>query len=142
MPHAQPKEKAMDPSTLRSIPLFADLSKKERALVAQNADEVDVPEGRRLILEGELAAEFFAIESGRVEVRHGDEVIRGLGQGDFFGEIGVLAEDARRTASVVATAPTTLVVLTGQALRSINRQMPSVAQHIREALAERVGQTG
>jgi CRP-like cAMP-binding protein len=48
--------------------------------------------------------ELFVIESGEAEVRKRGEVIRTLGPGDAFGEIGLLATGTR-TASIVATTP-------------------------------------
>ena len=35
----------MDPSNLRAIPLFADLSKKQLALAARIADEINITPG-------------------------------------------------------------------------------------------------
>ena len=60
-----------------------------------------------------------------------------LGPGDFFGEIGLLAGD-RRVASVVATSPMSLVVLTGSQLRAIDSRMPGVAERIRSAMEQRI----
>jgi len=125
----------MDPARLNSIPLFEGLSKKEREQVARLADEVDVPEGKQLIEQGEIGWEFFVLESGAVEVRTGDEVIATLGPGDFFGELALQDPEHRRTASVVATAPSTLIVMTGQAFRSVEGEMPEVAKKIRDAVA-------
>jgi CRP-like cAMP-binding protein len=64
-----------------------------------------------------------------------------MGPGDFFGEIGLL-ETERRTASVVAQSPMRLIVLTGTAFKSIEREMPSVAQRIREAIRQRLAADG
>lgn len=125
----------MDPSRLSSIPLFESLSKKEREQVARFADEVDVPERKQLIEEGEIGWEFFVLESGAVEVRIGEEPVATLGPGDFFGEVALEDPEHRRTASVVATQPSTLIVMTGQAFRSVEGQMPQVAEKIREAVA-------
>ncbi len=125
----------MDPSRLKPIPLFEALSEKERQQVAQWADEVDVGAGKTLIEEGQFGWEFFVIESGAAEVRHGDEVIRTLGPGEFFGELALL-EDQRRSASVVTTEPTTVVVMTGREFRQMERDLPEVAAKIQEAIGQ------
>jgi CRP/FNR family transcriptional regulator, cyclic AMP receptor protein len=126
----------MDPKDLKSVPLFASLRPDELALVAQQADEVDVREGKQLITEGRFAYEFFAIREGSADVIKDGETVRALGPGDFFGEMGLTVAD-RRTASVVATSPMRLVVLTGAQFRAIESRMPSVADQIRAAIAER-----
>ena len=45
----------MDAAQIEQMSLFAGLDKQERARVAQQADEVDVPAGKRLAREGDLA---------------------------------------------------------------------------------------
>jgi CRP/FNR family transcriptional regulator, cyclic AMP receptor protein len=127
----------MDPRDVQSIPLFAGLSKDDQKVVAQYADEVDVEPGTVLAQEGRLAYEFFAIKAGTAEVKVGGEHTAALGPGDFFGEIGLLGGD-RRVASVVATTPMSLVVLTGSQLRAIDSRMPGVAERIRSAMAQRI----
>jgi CRP/FNR family transcriptional regulator, cyclic AMP receptor protein len=129
----------MDEARLRAIPLFAGLRKKERRSVAQQADEVDVEAGRKLVREGEFAYEFFAIEEGTAEVRRGDQYLAELGPGDFFGEMGLIGNVARN-ASVIATTPLTVMVLTGQAFRHIERELPEVSKQIRKAIEERCRQ--
>jgi len=127
----------MDPRDVQSIPLFAGLSKDDQKVVAQYADEVDVEPGTVLAQEGKLAYEFFAIKAGTAEVKLGDQRAAELGPGDFCGEIGLLAGD-RRVASVVATSPMSLVVLTGSQLRAIDSRMPGVAERIRSAMEQRI----
>jgi CRP-like cAMP-binding protein len=126
----------MDDSRLKNIPLFADLSRKERRALAQRADEVDLEAGRAIVREGEWAYEFFAIEEGTAEVRRGEQLLAELGPGDFFGEMGLIG-DTRRNASVVATTPMTLIVMTGQAFRQTAREMPEVGDKLRSAVEER-----
>jgi len=108
---------------LGSIPLFASLSKSERALVGRLVDQVDEPAGKHLVDEGRFAYEFFAIAEGTAEVRHGGEVLATLGPGDFFGEMAVLATP-RRTASVVATSPVRLFVMIGRDFRRMTEGDP------------------
>jgi CRP-like cAMP-binding protein len=127
----------MDVRDVQSIPLFAGLSKDDQKVVAQYADEVDVRAGTKLAEEGRLAYEFFAIKEGTADVTLGGQHAASLGPGDFFGEIGLLAGD-RRVASVVATSPMHLVVLTGSQLRAIDSRMPGVAERIRSAMAQRI----
>jgi CRP-like cAMP-binding protein len=127
----------MDPRDVQSIPLFAGLSKDDQKVVAQYADEVDVEPGTVLAQEGRLAYEFFAIQAGTAEVKLGDRHAAALGPGDFFGEIGLLGGD-RRVASVIASTPMSLVVLTGSQLRAIDSRMPGVAERIRSAMEQRI----
>ena len=127
----------MDPRDVQSIPLFAGLSKDDQKVVAQYADEVDVDPGTVLVQEGRLAYEFFAIKAGTADVKLGGEHAAALGPGDFFGEIGLLAGD-RRVASVVASTPMSLVVLTGAQLRAIDSRMPGVAERLRGAMEQRI----
>jgi CRP-like cAMP-binding protein len=126
----------MDEAHLESIPLFAGLSRKERRMVAQHADEVDVKAGREIVREGDFAYEFFAIEEGTAEVKRGEQHLAELGPGDFFGEMGLL-EQAPRNASVITRSPVTAVVMTGKEFRQIDRELPEVAKKIRKAIDER-----
>lgn len=121
----------MDPDRLKDIPLFAGLSAREREQIARWADEVDVAEGRHLVDEGDFGYEFFVIESGAAEVRHDGQTIATLGTGDFFGELALMDEE-RRTASVVATEPSRVIVMTRQAFDSMAREMAEVAERIRQ----------
>jgi CRP/FNR family cyclic AMP-dependent transcriptional regulator len=126
----------MDPARLKTVPLFAELSERAREKVARWADEIDVAEGKHLVDEGQFAYEFFVIEDGTADVRHGDETIAQLGPGDFFGEIA-LVEHVRRTASVVATSPMRAIVMFGRDFRAMEDEMPEVAARIKQAVEER-----
>jgi CRP-like cAMP-binding protein len=126
----------LDAQDLKSVPLFASLRDDELRMVAQQAEDVDVRDGKELIHEGRFAYEFFAIKDGTADVTIDGNVVRSLGPGDFFGEMALLVAD-RRTASVVATSPMRLVVLTGSQFHALERQLPSVAAQIRTAIEER-----
>ena len=126
----------MDETKLRAIPLFSGLSKKELREVARHADEVDVPEGKRLLDEGSTPCEFFAIEEGSVEVRRDADVLAELGPGDFFGETALI-ERGVRNATVTTAEPSTLVVMTPQEFRAMAHSLPSVAAELQRAVEAR-----
>jgi CRP/FNR family cyclic AMP-dependent transcriptional regulator len=128
----------MNEERLKKVPLFGSLPKKELKKLAQHADEVQVAAGTRLATQGDFAYEFFVIEDGTAEItQDGKRLDADLGPGDFFGEIGLL-ESERRTATVTATSPMTLVVMTGWDFRALERELPQVSAEVRAAIKERM----
>ncbi len=127
----------MDASDLKSVPLFAGLSKRERELVARLADEVDVPAGKVLTQEGGPSQEFFVITSGSATVTRDGGEVGHLGAGDFFGEIGVLRSEPR-TATVTADTPMRLLVLFAQNFTALDHELTEVRECVEKAMAERM----
>jgi CRP-like cAMP-binding protein len=119
------------------VPLFERLSKRELEAVAALADEVVLPEGRKLTEEGATGKEFVVIVEGAADVRRRGRKINTLGSGDFLGEIA-LVTGSPRTATVTTTAPTTVLVITARGFRSLLRSTPSVQLKVLEALASRL----
>ena len=128
----------MDIDRLKTLPLFADLSKRELERIATWADEVDLPAGKHLIEQGAFAHEFFVIAEGTAEVTHDGRHLADLGPGDFFGEIALL-ENQRRTASVIATSPLRVVVMFAREFEAMERELPEVAARVRDAMMARRG---
>jgi CRP-like cAMP-binding protein len=126
----------MDEAKLREIPLFARLSRKQRRLLALRADEVDVPPGKLVCRKGESANEFYLIEQGKAKVVRDGQYLDELGPGDFFGEMGVLG-GAPRNANVIALTPLTLMILSGPALKELEREEPQLARRIRATIEQR-----
>ncbi len=126
----------MNQARLRDVPFFSKLKKKELELIARHADEIDVPAGKVLTKQGDLGDEFFVIESGSAEVVRDGERINELGPGDFFGEIALL-EEYRRNATVTATTPMQLIVMTRSSFRAIDKAMPHVHKVVQEAIEQR-----
>jgi CRP-like cAMP-binding protein len=126
----------MNQARLKDVPFFSTLKKKELEVVATQADELDVPAGKVLAKQGDLGHEFFVIEEGTADVSRDGEHINELGPGDFFGEMALLEEE-RRNATVTATTPMTLIVMTRSSFRSLDSAMPHVHKVIQEAIAQR-----
>ena len=126
---------------LGRAPLFQNLSKHELSELAKATEDLEVEEGKVLTREGDLGREFFVIVDGDVSVTKDGDEIRALGPGDFFGEIALVYEDARRTATVTAKSPLRFFVLTRQSFRSLLGHQPEIEDKVMAALEERLGPT-
>ena len=122
---------------LRHVPLFDRCSKRELREIAGIADEVQVPAGKSLAVEGASGREFMVVADGSAEVRRGGRKINLLGAGDFLGEIALIT-GKKRTASVTTREPTRLLVLTERDFRRLMRDVPSIQTKVMEALASRL----
>jgi CRP/FNR family transcriptional regulator, cyclic AMP receptor protein len=131
----------LEPSRLKSIPLFQTVSEEELREIAPFAEEVSVPQGTELVREGDFSYEFMAIEEGTAEVLRSGEHVAELGAGDFFGEIGLLEKD-KRTATVVAKTDMRLITLTGWDMKRMEKVMPEAVEKVRSVIEERRPPTG
>jgi CRP/FNR family cyclic AMP-dependent transcriptional regulator len=122
---------------LRSVPLFAGCSKGELQKLAAIADELDLGEGRTLTKQGQPGREFFVLVDGTVEVTQDGERVGDLRGGDWFGEIALLT-NAPRTATVTATSPVRVLVVTDRAFRQVVEATPSIAVKVLEKVGERL----
>ncbi len=99
---------------LGRMPLFAELSRMELKRLAARFAPRRVGAGRAIITQGQPGRAFFVVATGSVTVivEQGtaqERVVAHLGQGEYFGEIGLLL-DVPASASVVA-GPQGAVVL-------------------------------
>lgn len=123
---------------LAKAPLFAALSRQELGELAKATEDLEVEEGKTLMREGDLGREFFVIVDGDVSVTQDGNEIRRLGPGDFFGEIALIYDNARRTATVTAASPLRFFVLTRQSFRSLLEHQPEIEEKVMAALEERL----
>lgn len=122
---------------LAAAPLFAGLSKKQLRRISSLMTRIDRPAGQVLTTQGEPGFEFFIVLEGEVEVRQGDRVIATRRPGEYVGEIALL--DRRpRTATVVATMPVSLEVLSRREFVSLLAQAPELSDQIMATMAERL----
>jgi CRP-like cAMP-binding protein len=126
---------------LGRAPLFQNLSRSDLVQLAKLTEDLEVEEGKVLAREGDLGSEFFVIVDGEVAVTKDGRDLRRLGAGDFFGEIALIWDSPRRTATVTAATPLRFFVLTRQAFRSLIDHHPDIERNVLEALEERVQTT-
>jgi CRP-like cAMP-binding protein len=126
---------------LRQVPIFEGLSKKQLRQISGLMTRIDQPAGTILIEEGRIGNEFFIVLEGKVEVRHGDQVIATPGPGEFFGEIALL-DNRPRTATVTVKEPVVVEVLNRREFASLLAQAPELSQEIMATMARRLASGG
>ncbi len=122
---------------VKRVPLFAECTKAELNEVAMSADERDVRQGDSLTEEGRRGREFFILVEGAVAVRRGGRKLADLGPGDWFGEIAILTHKPR-TATVTATSPVRVLVISDRAFRRLVETTPRIALKVLRSVAERL----
>lgn len=122
---------------LKRVPLLAGLGRREIEEVGRLAEEVDVAAGKVLMREGDTGREFYVLVRGSVGIERGGERLRTIADGDFFGEIALLAEGPR-TATATTEADSKLLVLGHREFHSLMDQFPAIRTCVFEALAKRV----
>jgi CRP/FNR family transcriptional regulator, cyclic AMP receptor protein len=128
----------VDATQLKRIPLFAGASDEELKQVAAFAQSKEVPEGEVVVSEGGFSRELLAIEEGSAEVTRDGEHIADLGQGDVFGEAGML-DDELRSATVTATSRLKLISLGHFEVQRLKKDAPEVYARIAELVEQRKG---
>ena len=126
----------LDPSRLKRIPLFEKFSDDELRQIAPFAEETSAEPGSVLVREGDYSYQFVAIDEGTAKVERDGETVAELGDGDFFGEIGLL-EKSLRTATVVATSPMRLITLTGWDMARVEKAMPEAIEELHKTIEQR-----
>jgi CRP/FNR family cyclic AMP-dependent transcriptional regulator len=122
---------------LKRVPLFAGCSKSELRELAKTADELDIREGTVLTREGRTGKEFFVLVDGTAQVTKGGKKVAELKAGDWFGEIALIT-NSPRTATVTATSPVDVLVITDRRFRSVVETMPSIALKVLSCVGERL----
>ena len=122
---------------LAAVPLFEGLSKKQLGRISALMTRIDRPKGQVLTQEGQPGSEFFIVLEGEVEVRQGDRVIATRKVGDYVGEIALL-DKRPRTATLVATTPVSVEVLSRREFLSLLAEVPELTEHIVSTMGERL----
>jgi CRP-like cAMP-binding protein len=132
---------AVDASRIQHVPIFAGLSEAQVAAIASRFEERHVEPGRNLTSEGGGGYFFFVIDSGEARVTKGDDIVATFGPGDFFGEAAIF-ERSRRTATVTATSPITVLAMFGADFALLSDEIAELKQRIDAAIAQRLPPTG
>jgi CRP-like cAMP-binding protein len=122
---------------IAKVPLFAGLSRRELGQVASIADEIDLPEDKVLIREGERGREFYVLLEGEAEVTRDGKKLATRRSGEFFGEIA-LVSSLPRIATVTTRKPVRALVIRDVEFRALLERTPAIALKVLEAVADRL----
>jgi CRP-like cAMP-binding protein len=122
---------------LKNVPLFAGCTKKELRELAARTDEIDLRDGYVLMREGRLGREFIVLVEGTAAVTKNGKTLANLEAGDWVGEIALLT-NVPRTATVTATSPIRVLVITDRSFRRLVETMPSIALKVLASVGDRL----
>ena len=97
---------ATDSEMLAEVPLFAQLSESERAVLAERIDVITVEAGTTMFHHGDPGGTLYVIRSGEVELFFKNDTgeritLETVAAGEFFGDISLLDGGPRTSAALV-----------------------------------------
>jgi CRP-like cAMP-binding protein len=123
---------------LERIPLFQGLPHGDLERVARSFKERRFGAGDTVASEGSGGVGFFVIGEGTASVNvHGDSRAQ-LGPGDYFGEIALIDDQARRTATIIADTDLTCYGLTSWDFRPLVETNAEIAWKLLQVMAKRL----
>jgi HD-GYP domain-containing protein (c-di-GMP phosphodiesterase class II) len=131
---------------LREISFFADMSDHDLKQIEAITSAKNYGKAAVIIEEMSEAERFFIIYKGKIEIsKHfeGSEefVLSVQSDGDFFGEMALL-DEGRRSATVRALVPTTVLEISRKDFETLLYKAPVLAYRIMQELSARLRETG
>jgi CRP-like cAMP-binding protein/Fe-S-cluster-containing hydrogenase component 2 len=122
---------------LRSVPLFAPVKDTFLRKLAGGIELIRFEPGQIIFRQGDPADSFYLIRIGFVKVSEsfpgGDLVLAYQARGSYFGEMGILEADGRRTATCTALDHVELVKIKAEEFRDMLYLYPQVARSLTDA---------
>jgi len=127
---------------LGRVPAFSTLEPGDLQRIAEVAVPRDVEPGEAVFREGDASDTCYIVREGQLRAvrSHGDGrtiTLATFGPGEIFGELAMF-EDERRSATVEALEPTSVVGVLGPDMRRLMGEYPSIAARLVIALGRRL----
>ena len=117
--------------------IFEGLSRKDLNEILASAKEMEYPEGKTVVTEGENGVSFHLILQGKAKVVVGKRTRATLGPGDYFGELSVI-DRGPRTASVTAATPLKTLTLVSWDFLAVLDENPKIARKMLIEMCKRL----
>ena len=127
---------------IQQIPLFANLTKQERALIDGRSEFIEYKKNQIIYAEGSPADAFYCVVLGRVviytqDASGSDTVLEYLHRGKYFGIISLLTGDVH-SVSVKALNDSTLLAIKKEDFDFILKKIPLLAIDLSQTLSRRL----
>ncbi|MCX7891897.1 MAG: cyclic nucleotide-binding domain-containing protein [Burkholderiales bacterium] len=124
------------------MPLFAQLPEPQLSLLTKVVGRKSYTRGTTIINAGDPTDALYIVISGRLKVMMSDDegrevILAILGQGEFFGEMG-LVDDAPRSATVIAIEPCELLVMSKADFKKCLSDNFDIAMGVMRGLVKRL----
>ena len=127
-----------DPTeSLRRVPLFAGLDRKELELLGKLIKEQHYDKGAAIVKTGADGLGLYIIKEGKVAVIRDGQRVASMGPGQFFGEISVL-DGGPRTADVRAESDTVCLTLISWEVKPLLMENASMSYKMLLELVKRL----
>jgi glutamate/tyrosine decarboxylase-like PLP-dependent enzyme len=124
------------------VPIFQSLEHDELTRVAEAAEVQTADAGETIVAQWEQSKDFYVVLAGTLDVLLEKRRVRGLGPGEFFGELAALdwgeGFGYPRLATVVTSSPVRLLRIPGEVLNDLVRSNAEVERAIQHAARERL----
>jgi CRP-like cAMP-binding protein len=121
---------------MKTSTTFARLGNRKLRALAQYIDDVEMAAGTKLMTEGSFAYELLVIVEGAADVVVGGQKVGEVGPGAVLGEMALL-QKGKRTATVVTSTESKMLVMTGRTFNDLVEKHPEVAAELRSIAEER-----
>src|SRR5438552_2875113 len=126
---------------LRSMDIFEELEETQLEEIAGLLEEQRVPAGTTLFREGDVGDSMLIVTAGRIRISTRDaggreRVYAVFGDGEFFGEMGVLTGEPRN-ADAVAEVDSGVLVLTKAEFDRFLASNPAIMRRMLKVIAQR-----
>jgi CRP/FNR family transcriptional regulator len=130
---------------LGRVPVFSTLEQSDLERIGQLAVPRQFEPGQAVFREGDQSDTCYIVREGQARAvrTHGDGrtiTLATFGPGDIFGELAMF-EDERRSATVEATEPTSVVAVLGPDMRRLMAEHPEISTRLVIALGRRLRET-
>jgi len=127
---------------LGRVPVFSTLEPTDLERIAQMALPRQFEPGQAVFREGDQSDTCYVVREGHARAvrSHGDGrtiTLATFGPGDIFGELAMF-EDERRSATVEAIEPTSVIAVLGPDMRRLMNEHPQIAARLVIALGRRL----
>ena len=119
------------------MPIFSDLSDSAIQRILDLSTEFEVGPGHVLVQPNQPGAGLFVIEQGTATVRLRNRRLQ-LTEGECFGELALLNEDAVHTGRVSAATPLRCIAISRDDFDRLLDEEPPIARSLLRVLARRL----